>query len=56
MASTSTNLSVNSVNNEIKGVVNDVVSDIVSVRKTPIQLLQQSNLTAIQQNLKTYNA
>ena len=51
MASTSNNLSVNSVNNEINGNVNGVVSDVVVLLS--IQLRQQPNLTIIQHNLKT---
>ncbi len=47
MACTSTNLSVNSVYNEINGAVNGVVSDVFSVRQTPIQLRQQFNFYCI---------
>ncbi len=48
MASTSTNLSVNSVNNVINGVL--LVMLLVLL---PIQLRQQTNLTTIQHNLET---
>jgi len=48
MASTSTNLSVNSVNNEINGVLLVMLLALLS-----IQLRQQPNLTTSQHNLKT---
>jgi len=44
----STNLSVNSVNNEINGVMLVMLLVLLS-----IQLRQQPNLTTIQHNLKT---